>query len=259
MIVLADGYGVYVDDDGVIGDLASERVSPSLEPLQAVDVSRWIEAGVPAYGEFAIAPEPTPERASEQIQEAFGFDATGWIGVAVEDLAELSPRLRALGPSPWLYEGPGIALVTTVSGEAAPETHLVVLGVEELDELTPVFIGGPSGTRGNRAPFTRWFELIEPVNAEVEAWIELPVNDAGMALLDEAGLPARWPGVVTTDNTIYVAGDGLEDQSGFSFRHFAGGDWLSWHFDDRPEERFFHQILRPALSVTVDRAKARQS
>ncbi len=260
LIVLAEGYGVYADDDGEIDDLGRNRLTAVLSEEQAADVERWVEAGVPAYGELAIAPEPTPVEASESLQRAFGLDTTGWLGSPVEDLAELSPGLKALGPDPWPYEGPGLFLVTTTSGHAAPDRRLVVLTADELEFRYPYFVGGPEGSRGDRASFPRWFELVEPnEGSEVEAWIELPVNDDGRRILDSAGVPARWPGVVSTDNTVYVAADGLEDATGFSFKQFTGGDWLSWKFDNHPRERFFHQILFPSIDGVVAQARQRRA
>ena len=150
-----------------------------------------------------------------------------------------------------------MVFVTTVAGEVAPEDQLVVLTADHLTSNQPAFVGGIEGSRGEHAGFGRWFELVEPTDGVVEAWLDLPVNDRGAAMLAAAGLPVRWPGVITTPTTVYVAGDGLEDDAGFSFRSFAGGDWISWRFDDAPEERFFHQVLRPALSRTVDLAVAR--
>ncbi len=261
LIVVADGYGVYVDDDGAVGLLAENLVSPLLTGQQAVDLSRWIDEGVPAYAEFAVAEEPTPAQASELMQQAFGFDATGWLGTAVEELGELSPRLKALGPDPWPHRGPGLVLVTTTAGRVAPDRRLVVLTTDELvptddgSRPMPTFAGTPPGGRGDRARFPRWIELVEPSEGTVvESWIELPVNDAGAEILADAGLPARWPGLLTTTSTSYLAADGLEDRTGFSFRHFTGGDWLSYHFDDHPNEDFFHQILRPALTRRVEQA-----
>ncbi len=260
LIVLADGYGIYADDEGDIDELGRNRVTSTLTDAQAADIESWVAGGVPAYGEFAIAPEPTPVNASERLQRAFGFDATGWLGSPVEDLAELSPPLKALGPDPWPYEGPGLVLVTTLSGNANPDRRLVVLTADELEFRFPYFVGGPAGSRGDRSSMPRWIELIEPaVGSEVESWIELPVNEAGEEMLARAGIPTRWPGVVTTDSTVYVAADGLEDRTGFAFKQFTGGDWLSWKLDNHPDERFFHQILLPSLDRVVDQAKDRQA
>ena len=259
LIVLADAYGVYQNDDRQIDDFGRNLVSPVLDTSQAADIERWIANGVPAYGEFALTPDPTPVAASEYIQDAFGFDASGWLGHAEEELAAVGPNIKALGPTPWPYQGPGMIFVSTVAGDAEPRRQLVVLTADELDANQPVFVGGPSGSRGDHAPFARWFELVEPTEAVVESWIDMPVNEQGAATLQAAGLPTRWPGVITTPTTVYVVGDGLEDESGFSFRSFAHGDWISWRFDDSPDERFFHQVLRPALSRTVDLAVARTS
>ncbi len=258
LVILADGYGVYQNDDQQVDDFGRTLVSPTLSSDQAADVERWIANGVPAYGEFAFAPEPTPIEASEKFQRAFGFDSTGWLGHSQEDLALVSPNIAELGPSPWPYEGPGLIFVTTRAGDVDPEQQLVVLTASDLTSNLPVFIGGPAGSRGDRAPFASWFELVDPTSATVEAWLDLPVNKSGAAILAAAGIPTRWPGVLTTPTTVYVAGDGLDDNTGFAFRSFLGGDWLSYRLDDSPDERFFHQVLRPALSRTVDLAIAQR-
>lgn len=251
LIVLADGYGVYADSEGQIGDQGRTLVSPALTTSQAADIERWVVNGVPAYAEFALTTEPTPVEASEYLQDAFGFDSLGWIGKASDDLSQVSPTIAALGPSPWPYSGPGMLFVTVQAGASQPPPRLVVLTEEHLDSWQPAFVGGPTEGRGDLAPFYGWFELIEPTTAAVESWLTIPVNDEGADALAHVGLPTRWPGVVSTPTTVYVAADGLEDPSGFAFRQFAFGEWMSWKFADTPDERFFHQILRPSLSRVV--------
>lgn len=257
LIILADGYGVYADENGRIGDRGRTLISPTLATNQAADIERWIANGVPAYGEFALTIEPTPIDASEYIQDAFGFDSVGWVGHAEEDLSEVSPVIAELGPSPWPYDGPGMIFLTVGAGDFQPEPRLVVLTEEDLDGLQPMFVGGPTEGRGDRSPFAGWFELVEPTTSSVESWLELPVNEHGAELLAEAEIPLRWPGVITTPTTVYVVGDGLEDNTGFAFRQFAFGEWLSSQFGDTPDERFFHQILRPSVSRIVQLAIGR--
>ena len=258
LIILADGYGVYADENGQIGDRGRTLVSPTLDAGQAADVERWIANGVPAYGEFALTIEPTSIEASEYVQDAFGFDSLGWVGHAEEDLSEVSPVIRSLGPSPWPYDGPGMIFLTVEAGAARPEPQLVVLTAAELDHLQPVFSGGPAEGRGDHSSFAGWFELVEPTTAAIESWLEMPVNPVGAEVLADAGIPLRWPGVVSTPTTVYVVGDGLGDSTGFAFRKFAFGEWMSSQFGDTPDERFFHQILRPSVSrvvqLAVDRA-----
>ncbi len=260
LIILADGYGVYTDDQGRIDDLGSNLVSAVLTDEQAADLHAWIADGVPAYAEFATIPTPTPRTASELLQTAFGVNATGWLGHAVEDLAELSPRLKSLGPQPWPHEGPGFIFVTTRAGDAEPAPQLVVLSEPELDALYPSFTGRPAGGRGEAAPFAGWFELITPDDdVTVDAWLELPVNPAGKGKLDAAGLPVRWPAVIRGETTMYVVGDLLENTTDLTFKQFTPAAGLTYWLMPQEDSAAFHQILLPALDRTIDLAVARAS
>ncbi len=251
LIVLADGDGVYVNEEYRIDDAGRTLISPTLQTPMAAEIERWIANGVPAYAEFALTTDPTPVDASEYIQDAFGFDSSGWIGRSEEDLAQVSPLIRELSTEAWSHEGPGIVFVTTRAGAANPSSQVVVLDETHLTSLLPTFDGTLDGGRGNHAPFSGWFELVEPTTGDIQSWLEIPTNDQGAEVLRAAGLPTRWPGVITTPTTIYVAADGLQDETGFAFRSFAGGEWMSAQFSDTPEEQFFHQILRPAISQLV--------
>lgn len=258
LIILADGYGVYTDDEGRVDDLGSNRVSPILSDEQAADVYTWVAAGVPAYAEFATIPTPTPPAASELLQAAFGVDATGWLGHAVEDLDALSPRLKSLGPEPWPYEGPGLIFVTTRAGEVEPAPQLVVVPEADLTGLHPRFVGQAPGGRGDGAPFAGWFELVAPRDhVAVDAWLAMPVNADGQRTLAAAGIPVQWPAVMRGETTMYVIGDLLENTTDLTFRQFTPAAGLTYWLVPQEDSAPFHQILLPALDRTIDLAIAR--
>jgi hypothetical protein len=78
LIILADSYGVYLDDRGDVDEIEGYRVTSALSLSEVQDISRWVANGTPAYAEFAVVADPTPGEAGVVLEEIFGFRSTGW-------------------------------------------------------------------------------------------------------------------------------------------------------------------------------------
>ncbi len=254
-IVLADTYGVYVDSFGEIDDLGSRRVSGVIDVEQADDLERWIGAGTPAYGEFSLFTAPTPLDAAAVLERSFSLESTGWVFTAVEELADVSPTLRSLGPTPWPYEGRGfLAVHVTTANGGEGSRELIVLTEDQLTAPFPDVIGAAPGGISGDAPFPRWFSWVQPIgDAEVTAWFDLQVTEEGAEVLAEAGIPTSLPAVITTDRTLYFAGDGLDDETPFRLRRLKGGSVLT-RLVTGDEFRFVYTVLEPAIGWLVERS-----
>lgn len=255
MVILADTYGVYYNDQGEPDELGRALASGRLSQAQAADVKAWADGGVPTYGEFSLVLNPTPAAAGLLLEETFGFVSTGWIIQPVEDLAALSPALRDLGPHPWPYSGPGLIAVNTWVAGREGSNQIIVLTEDQMTDLMPTVLGGPPNSGGSEALFAKWMSYVNPVvGSSVDAWFELPVNDDGAALLAEAGIPTRIPALIRGPNTLYFAGDGLEDETPFRLRRLRGGAVFT-RLITGEEFRFLYQVLEPSMAWLIEIAE----
>ncbi len=256
MIFLADVYGVYLDSDGEVDEYGWDRATGALTLDQANDVQRWVETGTPAYGEFSLVTDPTPADAAQVLEETFNFRSSGWVFSKFDDLTKVSPVIRTLGPVPWTYTGPGLIALNVDAAGRAGTRQLIVLTEDDLTALTPLVVGGAPGAIAGDAPFDSWFSWTEPTgNAVVDAWFELPVTDSGAAVLEDAGIPLRFPALIRTENTLYFGGDGLADETPFRLRRLKGGAVLT-RLITGSEFRFIYTILEPAVGWLIEQSEA---
>lgn len=260
-IFLADLYGLYANDEGQLDEFGRNRITDRLTAPQADDVATWVAAGTPAYAEFGLVTEPTAQDAGLVLQEVFGFVDTGWALKPYDDLRDVSPQIQQLGPSPWPYDGPGWIVVgiatpataTTAASDDETIGTLFVLPGSLIEERLPLVVGGPPGSAGGSAPFGRWIGIVEPAeDAIVDAWIELRVTEEGARQLTKAGVPLRFPALIRTENTLYFAGDGLDDETPFRLRRLTGGATFT-RLVTGNEFRFLYQVLEPSIGWMLDR------
>ncbi len=258
MIILADAYGVYQNAFGDVDEFGSTRRTRVLSLDLVRDVADWVDAGTPAYGEFAMVVDPTPDAAAALLEQTFHFRSTGWTFRVEEQLANVPPAIQSLGPDPWPYEGPGfIAVRVPVAGRAA-ESELVVLTEDQLTGFYTGVSGGPPGSAGGDSYFDGWFSMVEPTEGGVvDAWFDLAVTDDGAAVLADHGIPTRFPALIRSDNTLYFAGDGLSDETPFRLRRLKGGAIFT-RLVTGDEFQFMYQVLEPSIAWLIDSARSNQ-
>ncbi|MDA3039235.1 MAG: hypothetical protein O3C27_06840 [Actinomycetota bacterium] len=187
------------------------------------------------------------------FEDAFGFRALPWTGRSVEDLADIAPKIKELGPDPWPYSGPGVIFVTSPVPGRAPDAELVVLTQDMLEQWLPRVVGGPPGAVPGESTFPRWFGLVRPrEGATVDAWFEIRVNEQAAKALANAGLPTRFPALIRTERTLYFTGDGLGEGTPLRLKHVQGGA-LFTRLVTGTEYRFMYQILEPSIAWLLDR------
>ncbi len=256
LIILADAYGVYVNDEADVDPNGEIRITSSFPRSYALDVGRWADEGAVVMGEFNMMHEPTDPATSELLQRLFGIDATGWTGRSFEDLADASPRIQELFDGDWEFDGPGIVLVATSVGDRQLRSQMVVLLPEHLTDLFPkISTAGAAGPDETDIPFNSWFALIEALDgADTELWINLPVNDRGAALLEEHGIAKRSPFLVWNDNTVYAAGNLASTPAAFPARRIAGAlPVLRWFASDS-DAAMFYRVYAPLVERLIDMA-----
>ncbi len=250
IIVLADAYGVYVEEN-----LTQKLISDYLTLPQAVDIRRWVSEGVPSYAEFAMVYNPTPGSAGDVIEDTFGFVSTPWVFRFWDNLTDVSPNIKKVYIGEWDFEGPGIVLVSGPVAGRETEPEIVVLTEEDLVDLLPLVHGGAPGAIRGTATFDGWASVVEAApGATVEAEFELPVTDSGAAKLDKQDIPAIFPALIRRNNTLYFAGNGLADETPFRLRHLYGSATFT-RLVTGQEFRFFYTILEPSIGWLISQVE----
>lgn len=251
LVFLIDAYGVYTDADGAIDDEGRTRISEAFPAEFARDIADWTRQGTLVYGEFNIMHEPTSPAAASTLQQVFGVVPTGWTGRYLDDLADAPPGITDLHAGSWPHRGPGIVL----AGPGRDGVQLVVLESHHL-------VGGPPAISGDlldrgrevESDFRAWFALVDAdPPARTHMWLELPVNDAGAALLSEHGAPRRAPFVVSTDQSFYVAGNAAATDADFPARRIKGSLAVLERLPYEGDSRSFYRIYAPILDEMLTR------
>ncbi len=255
LVMLVDAYGVYVDDEGMVSDAGTTRITDALDSQDTEMVSGWVATGTMAYGEFNILGEPTASQASQQLEALFGVKRTGWAGRPFDDLAAVPQRLIELAGGAWDYTGAGIVLLAP-----GPEgATVVVLDSDELTDSLPVVHGIlPGSGRSTEARLDGWFEVIAAApGAEVDMMMKLPVTDSGHALLLHYGIPMEWSFLVRNEKSLYLAADASENSVEFPLRRMTGSPALMKFLPQSPETEFFYRVYLPVMQWLVDSAGSR--
>jgi len=255
LVMLVDAYGVYLDDLGEVSDEGTRRITDAFGENDADTVMGWAAEGTVVYGEFNILGEPTPSRASQQLEELFGVERTGWAGRPFEDLSEVSDRLIDLAGGTWDHAGRGIVLLAPGPTGAS----VVVLSSDDLESWVPVVEGAlPGSGRSVEARMDGWFEIIATMpETRVDMWMHLPVTDAGRARLERHEIPTEWPFLVRAEKTLYLAADASENSVEFPLRRMTGSPTLMRVLPQSPETEFFYRVYVPVVQWLVEVAESR--
>jgi len=258
LIVLADAYGVYVNERGEVDDNGTVRISRTFPMGAARDVAAWHAEGAVVMGEFNVLHEPTAPDVSEVLQDVFSINATGWTGRAFADLQEASERLQELHPRDWDYTGPGILLVGANAGDETRPAEVIVLLPEHLNVLSPEITGQIFG-EGQEIDldYLSWFALIESdPGTDTDMWLELPVNSKGKDILSENGIPERAPFIVRSENSVYVAGNVSTTVVGFPTRQIDGALEVLQALPLSAEADLFYLVYLPLFERLVHEAES---
>jgi hypothetical protein len=225
------------------------------------------QAGAMLVMEFNTLQDPTSDEVRARVESTLGVRWTGWIGKYVNDLAgganEVPSWARAAyeaDQGDWTFEGAGVVL--------AHEDGRVVVLTE----------GGELGERGNRVRFTSegeawsgvsrptyynyFFDIVEPANgAEALAYHELDATPAGLAMLEAAGLEARFPAVLRsvseTNVSYYFAGDFADLEVASKWDRYAGWErFKAFLTRSRKDdlESFYWRVYVPMMKAVLREA-----
>lgn len=265
LIYVADTYGIYKSQqekisDKIEGGLAADEWA-SIQ--HAVDVN-----DVPLIMEFNSISSPTNPQVRNEVSQYLGFEQTGWTGRYFQDLSNgkkeipqwLIDSYEASGNQVWSFTGEGLVFI---------EENTEKVRVLSLDngDLTQASINLKFTQKGKEKfdidgqfPFRYWLDVIKAVDEKSDlAYFELPVNSQGKELLEEWGIPSRFPAVIEKkqdkNDSYYFAGDFVDAHDIPSFYQYSGmakvKEWFT--FDSvYPEESFFWKAYVPMMKVLLE-------
>lgn len=219
--------------------------------------------------EFNTIGSPTAPEIRQQFEQLFAMRWTGWIGRYFENLDTavnkelphwlIKNYLNQHG-NHWSFKKSGVAFVST-------QDEVVILEAEtHLKEAVPHIITGNKGQSVYGLPasmkYSFWFDVIAPdsnVN-EVIANFTIDANEAGMKLLKEKNLPAKFPAVTQhlgkDYKFYYFSADFCDNPVSMSSSYFKGISFFKWMFydDSDPMERksFFWNYYRPLMTTIME-------
>jgi hypothetical protein len=262
-VIVTDTYGVYDGDYGQPHDQAALEHSPMIYGGVTDDEARALEVFVAKGGlliaEFNTFASPTRAEARARLEALFGVHWTGWVGRYWPDLHDSNEVPRWMGRlweeqthTPFDLTGAGLVFVRE------DQSILVLRATEDL--LPGVLaqqrtqLGAASGM-AETASYRFWFDVVQPVDAEVLCEHVVDVTPAGAAKLRALGLPIRFPAVAKRQSAWYLAGDFVDSSIERGRPELAG--LLLWkryvaRVGGVPEERFFWGWYAPLVGSLLE-------
>ncbi|MDV6378302.1 hypothetical protein ORD22_08585 [Sporosarcina sp. GW1-11] len=213
LIYVADTYGVFSDDLKKIPDgERSELIYGGMGLLEWNELMASRDQNTTLIAEFNSFASPTSDEISSIMQKNLGVNWSGWIGRHFPDLSNdeiphwLIEGYQQQTGEDWLFVGPGLAFVHTTGQVAVldgkeskrpPRFQLTSVGEEKFPKV-------------KSSSYTYWFDVIEPVgNTEVLATYAFDLTEKSRSVLQELGIPEKFPAVLYQENkqTYYFAGD----------------------------------------------------
>lgn len=269
LIYMADTYGVYEDEfygDNQEGN-RSELIygGLTLEDVTAVETEVFLNQ-TPLIAEFNSFASPTDREVQERFTSLLGIKWDGWIARYFDELDHevndeiplwIIENYQDQMEENWSFTDGGIVFVRE-------DDLIVVLEEGEYMEDDGVsFQFTESGesffneTLSSRYEY--WFDIIDPVEAEVLAEYSLGLTEEGLDRLSEYGIGNQVPAVTrNTESEIpvyYFAGDYADLESTPSFYQYKGLDWLSKtvsRLQLRGSRSFYYRAYLPMISRILE-------
>ena len=214
--------------------------------------------------EFNFFGEPTPEPIRKQAEQLLHIQWQGWTGRFIQSLKPTDTQYlpswlirlyREQNQGRWDYTENGIALIHE------DNTVVVLEYPTHLTEPAPNVLTDVEGRNRFGLPrkvaFPGWFDITEPTSSHptVISWYELPVNEAGEALLRRHNIPRRFPAVIESaiqGRFFYFSGDFGKTEVPRRFSKFKGARYAELFLTDLrdPTNRkgFFFAYYLPLIT-----------
>ena len=247
MAYYVDSYGVYsnmwpVDRPDVIG---AKKLYGGLQWEDILFLEMMHERNKMIIAEFIFLAPPTPPQHRKMAEEIMGVEWQGWTGRFFHSLDKNHPDAIIPAWLPTLYEAQyGEEWQFTNSGIILihlDETLLVLEQREHLNNSSPAIRTDVANRReygmSDRISYPGWFDITLPVHpdSEVISWYELDLTEKGEVMLQEYGIPVKFPAVIKGKkggSTYYFAGDFGHNPLKRRFVMLKGARFLELFFAD---------------------------
>ena len=220
MAYFSDTYGVFFNEwyrrESSQGK--GTLIEGGLNNSDYVFIKEMMDQGKLIIAEYNFIAPPTIGLVRNKTQDLMGIKWTNWTGTYIRNLdPEKSKDLpswvvdiyRKRNNGEWPFSGQGIILVNE------PGQQVVVLEADKhLDMPVPEIQTTEFGLEQYELPETvhypEWFDIMDPLSNNVVADYKIHINISGKTVLDEFGLPSRFPAVIQSSGTspyLYLAGN----------------------------------------------------
>ena len=258
LLYLSDTYGTEVTEDK--GITAAEMNM----------ISMCSYAGTTILGEQDIMTTATDEKVSEQLQDLFGINQTGWVGRYIYDLADMTdvpywapPMYKEKYGVEWRCSGSGILLVSSDGDILVFEARKDF----EDDSLLKISVAEDYRKEFGRRKvnYYSWFELITTVGStETLAQFEFNFNSTGMekfAPVSDSPVFTAVTRARRNENSApayYFAGDFGDYVNDRTVSNFLGANLFHRAISvdrDGDVTHFFWQFYEPFMTCIIKQVK----
>jgi hypothetical protein len=169
-------------------------------------------------GEYNFLAPPTIGLVRKKTEDLMGIRWTNWTGTYIRDLdpgksKDLPEWVVAIYKKrhngEWPFSGQGIVLVNELAQQV-----IVLEDGKHLDSPVPEIQTTEYGTEQFNLPETvhypEWFDIMDPLSNHTVADYKIHITIEGKTMLDEFGLPSRFPAVIQSSGSspfLYLAGN----------------------------------------------------
>lgn len=269
MMYVTDTYGIYTKEWFLSRNIL-ERQRVLYGGLSTQDMyllKKMKEQKKLVITEFNTFATPTSSGVASDFERTFKLRWTGWVGKYFDSFdtlqnKDLPPWLvhnyKKQNNNLWPFKKSGIAFVNK-------SDKIVVLEyINDLNSEVPFIVTSKQEREKYNIPQTMkypfWFDIIQTAHTNtIVSFYDLKVNNRGMKILKENGIPAQFPAIIEHNRKdykfFYFCGDFADNPISQAGSYFKGVTYFRKLFynNDIAAERvsFFWEFYRPMVSTIL--------
>jgi len=220
MAYFSDTYGVFFNDwyRSETHTGKGTLIEGGLNNSDYLFIKAMLDRDKLVVAEYNFIAPPTIGLVRKKTEELMGIRWSNWTGRYIHNLDPAKSKdlpewvvgiYRKRNNGEWPFTGAGIILVNELA------QHVVVLEAgKHLDMAVPEIQTTEFGLEQYELPETvhypGWFDIMDPLANYTVAEYKIHINIEGKALLDEFGLPSRFPAIIQSSGGspfLYLAGN----------------------------------------------------
>jgi len=220
MTYYSDTYGVFFNEwyrrESTKGK--GTLIEGGLNNSDFVFLREMIEGNKLVIAEYNFIAPPTIGFVRKKTEDLIGIRWTNWAGTSIRNLdPDKSKDLpgwvvdiyKKRHNGEWPFTGSGIVLVNELGQQV-----VVLEAGKHLDisvpEIQTTEFGLEQYELPEKVPYPAWFDIMDPVSNQSVAEYKIHITIEGKAMLDEFGLPSRFPAIIQSSGNspfLYLAGN----------------------------------------------------